>query len=236
MNTTTKVIIAVVTGVVLGTLAFTFVPGIKGPFNRAVVTANEKLDDEYVVDNYKAEAISLVEKRRGVVANLKKFTAEQKVAEKKLDYAKAKEGAAKENLLNTGTEDLAKFNRAKEAYELSKTEVQNLTVLVNVYTSAIDKLNDTLGIIDGNIGRCRVNVATLQSKKAMADSLKSVNSTIENLSGIGEDHNLGTSLERLDDTILTESIKIEAMGANTSVGSKEAANAYIESIRNGTEG
>lgn len=231
MKATTKAAIGIAAALVIGGIVAAFVPGVKGPVNRAVITANEKLNDEYVVDNYKAEAIALVEKRRDVVANLKKFATEQKVVEKKLEYAKAKEKAAKDNLIATGTDDLTKFNRAKEAYELCRTESSNLNVLVGVYASAVSKLEDTLAVIDSNIGRCRVNVATLQSKKAMADSLKSVNTTIENLAGIGEDHGLGTSLERLDDTILTESIKIEAMSTDTTVGSKEDANAYIEAIR-----
>ena len=62
MKATTKAAIGIAAALAIGGTVAAFVPGVRGPVNRAVITANEKLNDEYVVDNYKAEAIALVEK------------------------------------------------------------------------------------------------------------------------------------------------------------------------------
>lgn len=222
--------VAITVAAVVGICAA--VPAIKGPFNRARNAANEALNDEFVVDNYRAEAMKLKDQRVGVVANIKKFIIEKRVTEAKLDNAKEKTAVAKANLLATGTDDLVKFNRAKDAYETCRTEVANLTTLVTAYDNAVKKLEDTRAVIDGNIQKLKVNIATLQSKKTMAESLKSVNATIENITGIGEDVSIGYTVEKLDDTILEESIKIAALDERSAVGDPEDAKRYLETIQN----
>ena len=224
--TITAVVLAVIAGVYIA------VPAVRGPFNRARNAATEALNDEFVVDNYRAEAMKLKDQRVGVVANIKKFTVEKRVAEAKLANAQEKSSIAKQNLIATGTADLTKFNRAKDAYETCRTEVSNLSTLVTAYENAIKKLEDTRTVIDGNIQKLKVNIATLQSKKTMADSLKAVNKTIENISGIGEDSSLGYTVEKLDDTILEESIKIAALDERSAVGDAEDAKRYLEAIQN----
>lgn len=55
MNTIAKIGIAA--GAVA--IAVAIVPALKGPYNRLKNTANEKLNDEFLVDNYKAEYVNL---------------------------------------------------------------------------------------------------------------------------------------------------------------------------------
>lgn len=213
--------------------AVAFCPALRGPFNRVRNTVNETLEDEFVVDNYKAQAIELAAKGKGICENLRKFMVEKKIAEKKLVAAKEKEEAARRNLIATGTADMTKFNRAKDAYENCKVETANFTTLIGVYDAAIKKLEDALALVEKNIRLCKTNVATLESKKTLVSSLKGVSTVLENISGIGEDTELGYSLEKLDDTILDQSLRIEMLDSDTTaaIGDAQAAEEYLEAVK-----
>ena len=118
-------------GVAVVVAAVAIVPALKGPYNRIRNTANDKLSQEFVVANYKAEYINLHERKIDITKNIQKFKVEQAVAEKKLAYAKNKVEAAKKNLVETGTADLVAFNRAKDAFESSKIEASNYVVIIH---------------------------------------------------------------------------------------------------------
>ena len=212
-------------------VAITVVPALKGPYNRMKNTANEKLNSEFVVDNYKAEYIKLHDKKMKVNENLAKFRMEQKVTEKKLAYAVEKAEVAKRNLIATGTADIGAFNRAKDAYETAKIEVDNFVSMGNAYSNAIVKLENTLYLIDTNMSKAKANVTALESKKVLVDSIKSVNATVESINGVG-DTQLGVSIEKLDDDVLRESIKLEALRESTiPTMDKAAADAYLQNLK-----
>ena len=220
-------------GIAVGILAvaITVVPALKGPYNRMKNTANEKLNSEFVVDNYKAEYIKLHDKKMKVNENLVKFRMEQKVTEKKLAYAVEKAAVAKRNLIATGTADIGAFNRAKDAYETAKIEVDNFVSMGNAYSNAIVKLENTLYLIDTNMSKAKANVTALESKKVLVDSIKSVNATVESINGVG-DTQLGVSIEKLDDDVLRESIKLEALRESTiPTMDKAAADAYLQNLK-----
>lgn len=220
-------------GIAVGILAvaITVVPALKGPYNRMKNTANENLNSEFVVDNYKAEYIELHDKKVKVNENLAKFRMEQKVTEKKLAYAVEKAAVAKRNLIATGTADIGAFNRAKDAYETAKIEVDNFVSMGNAYSNAIVKLENTLYLIDTNMSKAKANVTALESKKVLVDSIKSVNATVESINGVG-DTQLGVSIEKLDDDVLRESIKLEALRESTvPTMDKAAADAYLQNLK-----
>ena len=227
MNTLVKIGIGV--GVVAAAVAI--VPALKGPYNRAKTQLNDKLNDEFVVDNYKAQYVDLYNKKAEVNQNLQKFRLEMKVAEKKLTYALDKKEAAKKTLIATGTSNMQAFNRAKDAYETAKIEVENFVMMGNSYSNAIVKLENTLYLIDTNMSKAKANVTALESKKILVDSIKAVNKTVESLNGVG-DTELGVSVEKLDDDMLRESIKLEALRDTVAPAmDKTAANAYIQSLK-----
>lgn len=226
-----KTLIKVGIGVGVLAVAVAVVPALKGPYNRLKNTANEKLDAEFVVDNYKAEYVELNNKKIKVVENLQKFRVEQTVVQKKLSYANDKVVAAKKTLLEVGTSDMVKFNRAKDLYEAAKIEVENFISMGNAYSNAIVKLENTLYLIETNMSKAKANVTALESKKILVDSIRSVNSTVESLNGVG-DTTLGVNVEKLDDDVLRESIKLEALRETVApTMDKEAANAYLQSLQ-----
>lgn len=226
MNTLAKVGIGV--GVVA--LAAIIFPSLKGPYNRIKSTVNEKLDSEFVVDNYKAEYVNLYDKRAEVVNNLNKLSIEARVTQKKLEYAVQKQAAAKAKLVETGTDDLRKFSVAKDAYESAEAETKNLETMLAAYNNAVKKLEDAIQVIDVNMSKTKANVATLESKKTLVDSLKAVNKTVETVNGLGEG-TLGFNVEKLDDDALRESIKLEALkNGPEPVLDKAAAEAYLKSL------
>ena len=217
-------------GVAVVVAAVAIVPALKGPYNRIRNTANDKLSQEFVVDNYKAEYINLHERKNDITEKIQKFKVEQAVAEKKLAYAKNKIEAAKTNLVEIGTADLVAFNRAKDAFESSKIEASNYAAMIHAYSNALVKLENSLYLVESNMSKAKTNVATLESKKVLVDSIKSLNKTVESLNGIG-DTQLGISVEKLNDDVLRESIKLEALqNAEAPRMNKEQADAYLKSI------
>ena len=214
-------------------IAVAIVPALKGPYNRLKNTANEKLNDEFLVDNYKAEYVNLYQKKAEVKKNLEKFSLEKRFNEKKIEQTAKLVAASKAKLVKTGTADLAAFNRVKDEYETNLAEYKNLVTLSGVYSNAIAKLETSYALIETNMRKAKANVDTLASKKLVVDSIKGVNKTIENLNGVG-DSDLGLSLERLDDAALHESLKLEVIaedGAQKSAMSEAEAKAYLDSLK-----
>lgn len=228
MKTTT-----IIASIAAAAAAIALVPALKGPFNRIRNTANEKLNDEFVVDNYKAEYVNLHEKKVELKKSLDKFNIEKKIANKKISAVSQQVFVAKQKLMSTGTSDLVAFNRAKDAYESFKIELDNLTTMVGVYSNAIAKLETSLALVESNMRKAKMNVDTLSSKKALVDTVKGVNSTLENLNGVG-DAGLSMSIEKLDDDALRESIKLEALAESDQTKStmtEADAKAYLDSLK-----
>lgn len=207
------------------------IPAVKGPYNRIKNNLNEQLDNEFVVDNYKAQYIDLHAKREDVVKNLQHFVVEQKIAEKKLVYATEKKLAVKNALISAGTSDMRKFNQLKDQYEILDTEVKNIMTMMNTYSNAIVKLETTLGVIETNMSKAKTNVATLESKKMLVDSISAVNKTVENLNSTG-DSELAINVEKLDDKAIRESIKLEALNdTQTTTLDKQSAETYLQNLK-----
>ena len=217
-------------GAAIVAIVVAIVPAIKGPYNRIRNEVNESLNQEFVVDNYKAEYIDLHSKKVAIVKNISKFNLETKVAEKKLAYALDKLNVAKDKLRKIGTADMTAFNRAKEQYEILSTEVNNYNTMIGVYSNALVKLEKSLAVVDSNMNKAKTNVATLESKKILVDSIKQVNKTVENLKGIG-DSELGANVEKLDDDMLRESIKLEALHEDESPAmTKAEAEEFLKTL------
>ena len=207
-------------------------PALKGPYNRLKNNANEALNDEFVVDNYKAEYIKLHEKKTQIKKSLEKLSVDQAVNAKKTAYAKDKLASAKSALLSIGTTDLSKFNYAKDIYETAKTEVQNLETMAVVYSNAVSKLQTSLQLVESSMQKAKTNVDALSSKKALVENMKAVNETVESLRGVGDDHGMNAALEKLDENAIRESIKLEALSEDSmpKTTSKEAAEEYLKNL------
>lgn len=207
-------------------------PAAKGPYNRLKNNANEALNDEFVVDNYKAEYIKLHEKKTQIKKSLEKLSVDQAVNAKKTAYAKDKLASAKSALLSIGTADLSKFNHAKDIYETAKTEVQNLETMAVVYSNAVSKLETSLQLVESSMQKAKANVDALSAKKALVENMKAVNETVESLRGVGDDAGMNAAIEKLDENALKESIKLEALSEDSmpKTTSKEAAEEYLKSL------
>lgn len=221
----------IIGGIVAAIAAICCIPALKGPVNRMKNDMNDKLNAEYVVDNYKAEYVNLYEKRAVVIESTRKYNVEKKVAEKKLERAKAEAEIAKKKVKEVGTADLKKFQAAKSLYEVKLTEIDNYTKMIEVYDNALKKLEQTLALVDTNMAKAKHNVEVLQSKKTMVDTIRAVNKSIENLNGVG-DTDLAVNVEKLDDDMLRESVKLEALETTEKPVELDeaAAKAYIDSL------
>ena len=223
----TAVKLGIGAAVVAGAVAV--VPALKGPWNRAKNAMSEKLNDEFCVDNYKAMYVDLHDKKAECLKSIQKFGVEQKVLAKKQAFALQKADTAKKQLVAAGTADLQKFTKLKEIYEAHVTEADNYSKMQAAYSNAVAKLEASLKVIEASMVKAKANVSSLESKKECVDTLKSVNSIVENLQGVG-DTDLAMSLEKLEDDELRESIKLEALSDKPAEMTEADAKAYLESL------
>ena len=216
----------------VGAAVLAILPSLKGPFNRIRNTANEKLDAEFVIDNYKAEYMKLHAKHARLEQQIRTYRIELTVLERKLTAAKEELEAAKENLIKTGTSDMKAFMRAKDVYEKCLTKVNLLESRIKFYREAIAKLEKSYDLVVANMSKAKTNIDILTAKKEMLDSVKSVNDVIENLGGVG-DEVTAINIEKIDDDLMHESIKLEALGADMPAKSMTEAEAqdYISKIK-----
>lgn len=216
--------IAVVVGIVI------VFPSLKGPYNRIKNNVNEKLNDEYCVDNYKATYVNLHDKKVECEKSIAKFNIETKVLTKKIEYSRTKAENAKNLLKTVNPSDLDSFSRAKSTYETFLTEIKNYEIMLKAYSDSIAKLERTKKLIETNMIKAKANVSSLESKKECVDTLKSVNGIVEDLKGVGNVE-LSESIERLDDSMVRESIKCESLSDEDTDNSTEEDNKkYLEGL------
>ena len=86
-------------------------------------------------------------------------------------------------------------------------------------------------MLNNNMSKVKANVATLESKKIMLDSIKEVNHVIEEVNCINGG-TLALNVEKLDDNILRESIKLEVLADDNDpvVATEAEAKTYIDSL------
>lgn len=225
-------LVKVVVGVAVAAVVVSVVPALKGPYNRAKNNINEKLNAEFVVDNYKAEYVSLHEKLTNVDASIQKFTVEKRISQKKLEEAKQRLAAAKKHLVAAGTTNLTAFAALRDAYEMEKTSVQNNAAMVKTYDTAVKKLEQTRSVITSNMAKAKLNIETLSSKKVLLDTIKGVNENIANIKGTG-DTELAVNVEKISDDLMREDIKLETLGdtAKPARVTKAEAEAYLSTLK-----
>ena len=206
------------------------IPALKGPVNRLRIEANDKLNAEFVVDNYKAEYVAMYDKRVKLIESISKFNVEKKVTEKKREQAAKEIEVFAKQLKAVGTSDMKKFTSLKEMYDVKKSEADNYAIMINTYNQALARLEKSKQLLDVNMAKAKHNVDVISSKKAMLDTIKSVNTSIANVTGIG-DKDLAINLEKLNDDTIRESVKLESFDANVSPAMNETeAKAFIDSL------
>ena len=103
---------------------------------------------------------------------------------------------------------------------------------IGTYSNAISKLNQSHAVAVLNMNKAKTNVESLESKKMLVDSIKSVNTIVEDLNGVG-DETLAINLEKLDDDMIREEVKLETLHTEVApdIVDKNAAEAYIQSLK-----
>jgi hypothetical protein len=220
----------IISTIAVAVVAIIAIPALKGPINRLRNEANDKLNAEYVVDNYKAEYVAMYDKRVQLLEAVSKFTIEKKVAEKKREQAMKEVAVLAKQLKDAGTADMKKFASLKSVYDVRKSEADNYATMITTYEQALVKLEKSKQLLDVNMAKAKHNVDVLSSKKTMLDTIKTVNKSIANVTGIG-DTDLAINLEKLDDDTIRESVKLETFDADVSPTMNEAeAKAFIDTL------
>lgn len=203
---TKKVII--VSGVVV--LLLIVFPSLKGAFYHLRNTVNDDLNDRFVVDNYKQKYVELHDRKVECEKSIRKFTVELTLNTRKVESLENQSKHLKAELIRIGASDPEAFKRTREQYEIVNRQVANHRNICSTYSNAITKLNQTMKVLKSNLDRSKLNIASLESKKECVDTLKSVNSIVEDVNGIGES-DVGVSVEKLKDDEIRETVRMETM-------------------------
>lgn len=212
--------------------AFAVVPALKGPVNRARITTQEKLEAEYVIDNYKAEYLSMRDKKEKLEKHVQDFKIERRVTDKKLEAVQKELEIAKRSLIQAGTGDLERFASLRSIYDAKKAEVDALEAHARMYDNAVKKLEKTHSLLVINMSKAKSSIDTMSSKKVLLDTVKSVNKSIAEVNGTGS-HELTVNIEKLDDDLMREDIKLNASGVDISekTMTKEDAEAFLATLK-----
>lgn len=203
---TKKVIIV---GGVIVLLLIVF-PSLKGAFYHVRNTVNDDMNDRFVVDNYKQKYVELHDRKVECEKSIRKFTVEQTLNDRKVRSLEEQSELLKAELIRIGTSDPEAFKRTREQYEIVNRQITNHRNISKTYSNALVKLNQTMKVLKSNLDRSKLNIASLESKKECVDTLKSVNSIVESVNGIG-DSDLGVSVEKLNDDEIRETVRMETM-------------------------
>lgn len=208
------------------------VPALKGPINRAKHNVNDTLNAEYVVDNLKEEYIKLNDKSVQINNDIQKIECEIKVCRKKIEAAEKIVETNKAALKNAGTADMKKFALLKDAYEVSKINVENMQLTYKTYLGAKKKLEDAFETVKITMSKAKTNIAQLEAKKTVIDNLKAVNKTLANINGIGtDDTKIGMNIEKLDDDLIRAETENSIYNAKPTVKmTEEDAKKFLESL------
>jgi len=221
--------IAIIVGVI-ALVVFLF-PGVKGAYYRVKHNVDDKLNEEFTVDNYKQLYIELHDKKVDCMESLQKFKVEQAVANRRAAYAVQQADILRSKLQEIGTSDPHAFARTREQYELTLAQIENFNNMNIAYSNAIAKLNQSLNLIKSNMSKSKMNIASLESKKECVDTLKAVNSIVEDINGVGNS-DVTLSIEKLKDDELRESVKLETMldtPSNENMSNQDIEN-YLKSL------
>lgn len=185
-------------------------PSLKGAFYHMRNTVNDDLNDRFVVDNYKQKYVELHDKKVDCAKSIRKFTVEQTLNGRKIESLEKQSALLKAEIIRIGTSDPEAFRRTREQYEIVNAQIANHRNIQATYSNALVKLNHTMKVLKANLDRSKLNIASLESKKECVDTLKSVNSIVEDVNGIGES-DLGVSVEKLKDDEIRETVRMETL-------------------------
>ena len=185
-------------------------PSLKGAYHHVRNTVNDDLNDRFVVDNYKQKYVELHDRKVDCEKSIRKFTVERTLNGRKLESLEKQSELLKAELIRIGTSDPEAFRRTREQYEIVNAKIANHRSIGSTYSNALVKLNQTMRVLKANLDRSKLNIASLESKKECVDTLKSVNSIVEDVNGIGES-DLGVSVEKLRDDEIRETVRMETL-------------------------
>jgi len=200
--------VIIIGGIIL--LLLIVFPSLKGAFYHMRNTVNDDLNDRFVVDNYKQKYVELHDRKVECEKSIRKFTVELTLNARKVESFEKQSELLKAELIRIGTSDPEEFRRTREQYEIVNRQLANHRNICGTYSNAIVKLNQTMKVLKTNLDRSKLNIASLESKKECVDTLKSVNSIVEDVNGIGES-DVGVSVEKLKDDEIRETVRMETL-------------------------
>lgn len=223
-------LISIITLIVAGSCIFG--SSLMGPVNRIKNTVDDKLNAEFVVDNYKAEYNKLFSNKTTLLNSIHAYNVEKRVIEKKLNLSENELNTLSKHIKHNGLSDLKKINKLKHMWNTKQNEISTYHTMLCTYSNAIIKLEKALECTNINLIKTEHNINVLESKKQLVDTLKIVNSTVENLTRVGNS-DLTINLEKLEDDVLRESIKLETLDTITNNSNDldvQSAEQWIKSL------
>lgn len=176
-----------------------------------IKNVDEKISQENVVDNYKAEYDKLVAKKKDIEKMSIDFKSQIEVYTQKIKTENKILVEFKKLLERYQTENNpVYFKSTLLQYNSQKMKIETLKKIKSGCQTGLKNLEKALAKIDLSINEMRANLDTVAYKKLLTDAYKDINSMLESIKGIGTD-GCSIDVEKLNEEFIREGVKMDIL-------------------------
>ena len=206
-----NVIISIISIAILTTLFVIVLPKTSTVFVNKIRSADEKISQTHIVDNYKAEYAKLIDKKKDIEKMTVNFRTQIEVYNKKIaiestilkEFKKLLERYQIEN-------NSVYFKTTLLQYNSQNMKIQTLKKIKSGCQTGLKNLEKALDKLDVSINEMKVNLDTVAYKKLLTDAYKDINSMLESIKGISTD-GCTIDVEKLNEEFIREGVKMDVL-------------------------
>ena len=205
------ILISIFAIAILTTIFVFILPKTSKSIANKIKNVDEKIAQENVVDNYKAEYEKLVGKKKDIEKMMIDFKAQIEVHTQKIATEKKILAEFKKLLTRYQTENNPiYFKSTLLQYNSQKMKIETLTKIKNGCRTGLKNLEKALAKIDVSINEMKANLDTVAYKKLLTDAYKDINKMLESIKGIGTD-GCTVDVEKLNEEFIKEGVKMDVL-------------------------
>lgn len=244
MCTCIKALLAAVGGVAVAAGIICFLPAVKGPIYETQQSISEKLNDKYIVANYKKKIQDITESKAKIAKNIRQLEIRKRQLAYEGQKLVTKENQIKQSMHYYATNNnIPAFNALKKSLEYTTKSVQHINQSITTIDENIKVMAKTVDNINLKLTEYSTTLEAIKSQKEIVQSIEAANNIIEEINGLkvisDGDVDVGGAMSRLEESYRNEVIRSQVINseieANTQgetpvIQTQEEALAYLNGI------